>query len=172
MISGSTLLLLLAAAAESGRAAPSGARAELEVCAARIEDLKARGTGGTELDRLLRRVQELAAELQRPDAAEPPLTAMPSPEELRERADAARDEADRLAAEIAAIDVRLGDLRRSRVEPPGVERAAMGTAAPQPGGDRVRALLAERAALSHRRQRAEAEAVRLDAEARAAESDN
>ena len=33
--------------------------------------------------------------------------ALPSPEELRERADAARDEADRLAAVIHALEIRI-----------------------------------------------------------------
>ena len=170
MFAGLTLVILLAAADDS-RAAPIGARAELEVCATRIEHLKARGAAGPELDRLLRRAQELAAELERTEAAAPPHPAMPSPEELRERADAARDEADRLSAEIAAIDVRLGDMRRSRAETPGVERAAMGSAASLTTEHRVRVLLAERAALAERRARAQAEAVRLDAEASAADGD-
>jgi hypothetical protein len=166
MLAGLVLLLLLGTS-DRGDAAPSRARAELDACAERIERMKARSERGAELDRLLRRAQELAAELERTSAVPPLHPAGPSPEELRERADAARDEADRLAAEIAGVDVRIQDARRGRGEPE-VQRAALGDAAPQ-SGDRVRALQAERAVLSERRSRVEAEAVRLDAEASAAE---
>jgi hypothetical protein len=169
-------LLLLLLASKDPPATESSARAELEVCAARIEELKARHEFGAELHRLLRRAQELAAELERTTAAEAaPRDALegPTADELRERADAARDEADRLAAEIAALDVRLEDARRGQGDggASGFERAALGTAAVRvPGpGDRVRRLLAERAALSERRRRVEAEAARLDAAARAAD---
>lgn len=171
MIAGPALLLLLAAM-ETPDARPSGPRAELDACAERIEEMKARRERGAELDRLLRRAQDLAAELERTSADGPPLQPDgPSPEELRERADASRDEADRLAADIAALDVRIQDARRSRGEPePGLQKAALGApAAPQAGADRVRALQAQRAALSERRARAEAEAAQLEAEARAAE---
>jgi hypothetical protein len=170
MFAGSTLLLLLLGTADDLRVAPARARAELDVCAARIEMLKAHGVGGAELDRLLRRAEELATLLEQAEEPPPVRAATTSAEELRERADAARDEADRLSAEIASIDVRLGDMRRSRAEPPGVERAVLGTAAPQTH-DRVRTLLAERAALAERRARAQAEAARLDAEAKAADRD-
>lgn len=171
MLAGHVLLLVLSAA-DPADALPSAARAELDHCAERIEEMKARSERGAELDRLLRRAQELAAELERTTGEPPPLHAGgPSPEELRERADAARDEADRLAAEIAAVDVRIQDTRRSRGEQdPALQKAAMGPAVNAPSAvDRVRALSAERAALSERRARAEAEAARLDAEARAAE---
>jgi hypothetical protein len=154
--------------------APSPAEAELDACARRIEVLKARQQEGRELERLLRRAQELAAELDRAAAAAPEAPAAPSPEELRERADAARDEADRLAAEIHALDIRIDDARRVRGETGGpVARAALGTVplgrGAVPGNDRVQALLLERAALAERRVRAETEAARLDAEARLAE---
>ena len=149
-----------------------GARAELDACAERIELLKGQQAAGRELLRLLRRAQELAAELDRAaaDLPPPPLGA-PPPDELRERADAARDEADRLAAEIVAVDIRIQDARRSRGEPGGaVARAALGAGAEAAGDHRVRALMAERSVLSARRARAESEAARLDAEARAADS--
>jgi hypothetical protein len=151
---------------------PSRVQAELDACAERIEDLKAHSERGAELNRLLRRAQELAAELERARAElpPPPHAEGPSAEELRERADAARDEADRLAAEIGAVDVKIQDARRSRGEPePGLQRAALGAAALPPPADRVRALQAQRAALSERRARAEAEAARLEAEASEAE---
>ncbi len=168
MLAGPILLLLLATNEVADPAAPGGVGAELERCAERIEELKARQEAGRELDRLLRRAEELAAELERTAADLPSVPAAPPPEELRERADAARDEADRLAAEIAAVDVRIQDSRRSRGESGGaVERAALGTA--PAGADRLRVLLAERAALAERRVQAEREAARLDAEARAAE---
>jgi hypothetical protein len=169
VLAGPTLLLLLAAS-DPADATPTRLREELDACAERIEDLKSRRERGAELDRLLRRAQDLAAELERAAADAPVGAEAPAPEELHERADAARDEADRLAAEIAALDVRIQDSRRGRGEVgPGVERAALGTAAGPPADDRVRALLAERAELSARRARAEAEAARLDAEARAAD---
>ena len=165
--------LLLALAAADPPDPPRDPRAELEVCAERIEELKARQERGAELNRLLRRAQELAAELERTSIAAPRDDADgPPPEELRERADAARDEADRLAAEIAAVDIRIQDARRSRGDPVGgVARAALGTVVVAPSGDRVRALLAERAALSTRRAEAEAEAARLAAAARDADRD-
>jgi hypothetical protein len=170
VLAGPALLLLLTAS-DIADAAPPRARAELDACAERIEEMKARRERGAELDRLLRRAQELAAELERA-AVDAPIGAAveaTAPEELHERADAARDEADRLAAEIGDLDVRIQDARRGRGESlAGVERAVLGSPAPAPAGDRVRALLERRAALAERRARAEAEAARLDAEASAA----
>jgi hypothetical protein len=171
MLAGSLLLLLLASK-DTAVLPPSKAHAELEVCAERIEELKARGGRGAELDRLLRRAQELAAELERAGADLPaPPHAGPSPEELRERADVARDEADRLAAEMAALDVKIQDAHRTRADPDaGLQRAALGTAAIRASPHhRLHVLAAQRAALSEKRARAEAEAARLEAEARAAE---
>jgi hypothetical protein len=168
-----TLLLLLASNDLPVAEAP--ARAELEVCAARIEELKARHELGAELHRLLRRAQELAAELEQSSAAEAAPRdelATPTADELRERADAARDEADRLAAEIAALDIRIEDARRGQADGGATfERAALGTAAVRASGPgaRVRQLHAERAALSERRRRVEADVARLDAAARAAD---
>jgi DNA repair exonuclease SbcCD ATPase subunit len=153
---------------------PADARAELDACARRIEELKARRQegeeAGRELERLLRRAQDLAAELERTMAELPPASESPSPEELRERADEARDEADRLAAEIASLDVRIADARRMASSGP-VQRAAMGGAPLASGRDRVRELEISRAALAELRLRAESESARLDAEARAAETD-
>lgn len=171
MFAGPCLLLLLAAR-DPVDPALYGAREELDACAARIEQLKARDDRGAELDRLLRRAQELAAMLEDTPPEPPPRAEAPWGDELRERADAARDEADRLAAEIAALDVRIEDARRGQGEPgAGLARAALGTPAVAVPSARVRALLAQRAAASERRALAEAEAARLDAEARAADHD-
>lgn len=162
------VLLLALLAADPADALPSTAQAELDACAERIEQMKARRERGAELDRLLRRAQELAAELERASAGSPPLHPYgPSPEELRELADLARDEADRLAAEIAALDVKIQDARRGRGDTePGLQKAALGApTVTSPGSDRVRVLQAQRAALAERRARAEAEAARLEGEA-------
>ncbi len=180
MLAGTTLLLLLALAEPANPPVTAGVRAELDLCAEKIEALKARREAGRELERLLRRAQELAAQLERAaadqqpdDELRPATSDSPGPDELRERADAARDEADRLAAEIGTLDVRIQDARRSRGDPgAGLERAVLGTSAPAGSGDhRIRVLLAERAALAERRTLAETEAARLDAQARAAERD-
>jgi hypothetical protein len=176
------------ALALSGSPEAGDARAELDACAARIEELKARRREGQatdrELVRLLVRAQELALELEQaraglPQGAEPPAAAAataaaPPPEELRERADAARDEVDRLSAEIAELDVKLGDARRlAHAEAdPTLARAELrsGPASTAPAA-RVRELQRQRAILSDRRAEVEAEAMRLEAEARAAEQD-
>lgn len=173
VLPGATLALLLAA-----HPGEPDVRAELEACAERIEELKARRRDGEavgrELERLLVRAQELAAELDRAAAALPPVPHVPSPEELRERADAARDEADRLAAEIALLDVKIDDLRRIlRVETDGaMAQAVLGR---RPRSSRAEArleeLLAERADLSRRRAAAMAGAERLEAEAARAEAE-
>jgi DNA repair exonuclease SbcCD ATPase subunit len=153
------------------------ARKELDSCAERIEELKALRRAGElerrELERLLVRAQELAAELERTRQAMPATTIAPSPEELHERADAARDEADRLSAEIAELDVKLGDARRmARAESDGtVARAVLGGPPTSSQADRVRALSAQRASLAERRAQAERAAARYEAEARAAEAD-
>lgn len=179
MLTGPAMTLLLAAAEPAHAVQLAGsdaARAELEACADRIEELKARQEMGRELERLLRRAQELAAALDRaasdlPAAPVAPAPAGPAPEELFERADAARDEADRLAAEIASLDVRIEDARRMHRSESGgaVAGAALSTPTPFVAGERLRVLLAEREALARRRANAVAEADRLEAEARAAE---
>ena len=182
MLSGITLALLLAGGPDSD----SGeVRKELDVCARQIEQLKAQRHAGElarrELERLLVRAQELAAELERtrqhlpPSAQQLPLSLRvdPSPEELREIADAARDEADRLAAEIAELDVKLGDARRAAQPAQGaVSAAVLGGASGSPAAaERVRELSTRRAALARQRAHAEAAAARYEAEARAAEAD-
>jgi hypothetical protein len=169
-----TLLLLLAGGPDGDS---PGARKELDACAHRIEELKAQRRAGElahrELERLLVRAQELAAELERTRQAMPSVPAAPSPEELRERADAAHDEADRLAAEIAELDVKLGDARRiARAESDDtVARAALRDRAAAPAAGRARELAARRVQLAERRVRAESAAIRYEAEARAAEAD-
>ncbi len=173
MIAGLALAALLAAEPE-----PGDARAELDACAQRIEELKARRRAGEEagreLERLLRRAQDLAAELERTAAELPPAPSAPAPDELRERADAWRDEADRLAADIAVLDVRIADARRAAHAEAGngVERAALGRdQGPSTALQRLRELQAERAALAARRAQAEAEAAQLDRDAEAADAD-
>jgi hypothetical protein len=163
-----SLLLCLVVAADPSP--PASLRTELDRCAARIETLKARGEETAELERLLRRAQELGAALERSATREDAGgDAAPGPEELHERADAARDEADRLTAEIAAIDVRLQDARRPETSET-VQRASVG-AAPAVADAKLRELHAARAALVERRGRALAEAARLEGEARQAESE-
>jgi chromosome segregation ATPase len=171
MVSSLTLAMVLAAGAGAGR---SDARAELDACAERIEALKAQRHAGElarrELERLLVRAQELAADLERTRQDLPSPPSAPSPEELRERADAARDEADRLAAEIAELDVKIGDVRRAQDS--AVSRAVLGSGAPPDAATaRMRELATRRAALAQRRAFAQAAAARYEAEARAAERD-
>lgn len=124
------LLLLALALALAGpgvaSAAPAGderaaAQAELSALAPRIEALKreaAAGRGGTaELERLLARAQALAVSLER-GAVAPPRAPAPGPDaqELRERADALRDRADKEAAALAEVERHLADLgRRARL---------------------------------------------------------
>jgi hypothetical protein len=159
----------------------ASARAELEQCARRIEELKARHLAGQpvgrELVRLLVRAQELAMQLERGRVEPPPLPLAPSPEELRERADAARDDADRLSAAIAELDVRIGDVQQAlraaqsngaiaRATLDGHVRAAELAAAVQ----RLHELQARRGILATRRAHAEAAASSLEAEANAAEA--
>ncbi len=174
MLHGLTLVLLLSGASDAD---PGDARKELDSCAERIEQLKAQRRAGElarrELERLLVRAQELAQELERTRHQLPLAPSAPSPEELRERADAARDEADRLAAEIASLDVQLGDARRlARAESDGVARAALGAPPSAQASLRFRELAARRAALAERRALAEAAAARYEAEARAADADH
>jgi chromosome segregation ATPase len=146
------------------------ARVELDTCATRIEALKAERRRGQssrrELERLLVRAQELAAELQRARADLPLAPPTPSPEELLERADAARDHADRLSAAIAELDVKIGDARWGphAVGASPVSTAAIGGRFAR-RGDRLEELLGRRAALAEERERAEREAARYEAEA-------
>jgi hypothetical protein len=105
-------------------------RRELDSVADRIEALKSRRMAGEdvegELGRLLVRSQELAGQLERsrPQAAPPP-PAQPAVDELRERADALRDEADRVARALAALDERIAEAVRSATAPPSAAAGAV-----------------------------------------------
>lgn len=115
--------LLAGAPASSAAAGPADARreaaAELARIAPRIEELKRQAAAGRpagpELERLLARAQELAALLERLDRGAPaaaPIAPGPDAQELRERADALRDRADHLAAELALTERRIAEARR------------------------------------------------------------
>lgn len=192
MILGLPLLLLLAAGAPAW-----DARAELNAVATRIEQLKARHLAGESVGRELVvnlvRAQELIAEIERREAREP----MPAPapaSELRERADALHDEADRIAAALAALEARIVQAHdamsapraqaagRPEREPEGLvvaDRAGFspaGSTAARPapswssaGAMQLRAMLAERARLVGLLAQVRAKAAALEAEARAAE---
>ncbi|HYG66976.1 MAG TPA: hypothetical protein VD838_04930 [Anaeromyxobacteraceae bacterium] len=107
----------------------NAARAELEGVAQRIAHLKERRLAGEpvdeELTRLLVRAQELAAAIERtsPPRRSGAAPGLP-PEELRERADAARDEADRVWAQIEEIDRTLEDVDRERRREAALEALA------------------------------------------------
>jgi hypothetical protein len=177
-----TLTLALALAAGSPDPGTlDAARAELSALAGRIETLKQRNLAGEqngrELERCLVRAQELAAEIERRAAAEPaPAPAAPSPEELRERADALHDEADRVAAAVNELDVRIDAARRVTApsRAPVMTRAVVAggpVRGPSPAAaaadGHLRALLAEREQLVARLARARAAAAQADEEARA-----
>jgi NTP pyrophosphatase (non-canonical NTP hydrolase) len=108
-------------------------RAELDKVASRIERLKGRQLAGEdvapELERLLAEAQELAQRIERERArrgAAPPPPAAPGlpPEELKERADALRDEADRIAMQLRELDARIDAVRRERRVEAGLESLA------------------------------------------------
>lgn len=116
-------LLFAAPALAAGEAGSRQADAEAELArvAARIEQLKAGGQGGSELERLLVRSQELADELARlarpPDGALVPPAPGPDAQELREEADLARDQADRLTATLGEVNRQLAAAKkRKRLE--------------------------------------------------------
>ena len=122
------------------------ARAELDRVASRIERLKARRLMGEdvtlELERLLVHAQELAQRIERSRGGSPPSSSAPapgpSPEELIERADALRDESDRIAIQLRELDRRIDAVRRERRVEAGLEslsreRALFG----DPGASRV-----------------------------------
>jgi hypothetical protein len=112
------VIAALALAAALAAAAPSDPRRELAAVAARIEALKAEGVrGGRELEALLARWEALAREVERLDGgrrAASPAPAPPDAQELRERADALRDESDRLRAALGAVEARLREATRRR----------------------------------------------------------
>jgi hypothetical protein len=172
MFEGIALALLLCAPTPSLDAH----RAELDDLAGRIQELKLRQIHGEnvrrELERLLVRAQELAgaieAELNHEGAL--PIALPPSPDELRERADAARDEGDRLAAAIHALEIRITTASNE------LRMARFGAAMSTPHDDverhrRLRVLVEQRALLSRRLAAALAEASRLEAEAKAIEGE-
>lgn len=186
MVLGLPLLLLLAAGAPAW-----DARAELNAVATRIEQLKARHLAGENVGRelvgQLVRAQELVAEIERRESRAP--TPAPAPaSELRERADALHDEADRIAAALGSLEARIVQAHRAMAAPPApgrVERAPDGMvvanrAGFSPGGAgrsaqphaeamQLRALLAERARLAGLLVQVRAQAEALEAEARAAD---
>ncbi|ABC84002.1 hypothetical protein [Anaeromyxobacter dehalogenans] len=171
-----------------GTATPAlEARAELDAIATRIEQLKMRHLAGEdvgrELGRLLVRAQELAEAIDRQEgrAALPPAAAPAG--ELRERADALHDEADRVVLAIRSIDLRMGELRRALAQPshgPAQQRAVVArgasvSRAPAQGSTfaedhaRLRALEVQRLRLVDHLARIRTEAAALEAEAAAQE---
>lgn len=190
MASGLPLLLLLATAAPA-----RDPRVELDAVATRIEQLKMRHLAGQDVGRelvaLLIRAQELVGEIEGREARAPtPAPAAAS--ELRERADALHDQADRIAAALGTLDARIVHAHRTlsarQAQPPDrIERTPDGTvvarrAALSPLGPsappqasaleeeaRLRAMLAERARLEHLLAQVRTRAAALEAEARAAE---
>ncbi|MGC3999956.1 MAG: hypothetical protein QM767_21950 [Anaeromyxobacter sp.] len=173
--------LLSAALALSTPADPL--RAELDRVAARIEQLKAQRMKGkdvgAELDRLLVRSQELAAALEKKQPRPPRPSGGPGPDELRERADALRDEADGLSRPVSALDARIAAARRaadaqSQLQPqppnPG-ELARFQPPLPSPAVEpaAARPLVEERARLAQRQAELREQAERLEAEAAALE---
>jgi hypothetical protein len=191
MLHGLPLVLLLAAGAPAW-----DARDELDVVATRIEQLKARHMAGQDVGReltaLLVRAQDLVAEIERREAR-PPMPAPAPASELRERADALHDEADRIAGALVALDSRIAQAHRTlsaRVAqlqehpertPDGTvvaRRAALSplgspaASSPEPihaDEARLRGMLAERARLAHVLVQVWAQAAAVEAEARAAE---
>ena len=120
-------------------------RAELERVAVRIEQLKARQLAGddvaAELKRLLVRTEELAERIERTHSGVPASVVPPpgpAPEELRERADALRDERDRIAVQLRELDARIAEVRRERRVEAGLESLAQESALfGDPGASRV-----------------------------------
>lgn len=119
---GAIALVTLLLSAQPG-AAGAGARAEalrgeLADVAARIERMKAAGVrGGPEIEALLARSQGLASELEQLDESPRRFRPAPpgaDPQELRERADALRDEVDRLRTALFDVERRLASEGRRR----------------------------------------------------------
>lgn len=192
MVFGVPLLLLLVAGAPAW-----DARAELNAVATRIEQLKARHLAGENVGRQLVaelvHAQDLVAEIERREARAP----MPAPapaSELRERADALHDEADRIAAALGALEARIVQAHRAIAAPQaqaserparapdgmvvasraGFSPAGSAAAPPAPswssaGAMQLRAMLAERARLATLLAQVRMKAAALEAEARAAE---
>ncbi len=182
MVSGLPLVLLLVAGNPAW-----DARAELNAVATRIEQLKVRHMAGEDVGRelvvLLVRAQELAAEIDRREARAPAPPPAPA-SELRERADALHDEADRITAALATLEGRIVQAHQAMTSRSAQSREAVvaNRAALSPLGDgtqqppairaeelRLRNLLAERARLAAALSQVRARAAVLEAEARAAE---
>lgn len=112
------LIIALALALSPADVRAEAARRELADVAARIEAMKAAGVrGGPEIEKLLARSQALAAELDRAaprSAPAVPPSVADDPQELRERADALRDEVDRLGTTLSSVDARLREQGRRR----------------------------------------------------------
>lgn len=190
MASGIPLVLLLSLGAPQ-----SPARAELDAVATRIEQLKARHAAGEdvgrELLRLLVRAQELAVQIDQEEGRAPlPPPALAPASELRERADALHDEADRIAAALVQLEARIAHAHRIMVARPQesspvvrapggavvARNAALSPSGALPGASarqvdeaHVRALMQERARLVVLLAQVRAQAAALDAEAQAAE---
>lgn len=190
MASGLPLVLLLSLGAPQ-----SPARAELDAVATRIEQLKARHAAGEdvgrELLRLLVRAQELAVQIDSEEGRAPlPPPAIAPAGELRERADALHDEADRIAGALVQLEARIAHAHRAMIShPPELSPAprALGgpvvarNAALSPSGAvvqaparqaeeaHIRALMQERARLVVMLAQVRAQAAALEAEAQAAE---
>lgn len=127
------LLAALAALLVATADPTAAARAELDNVARRIAVLKERRLTGhnvdEELTRLLVRSEELAAQIERHAPKQQTAHAPgPSPEELRERADAVRDEADRVAAQVEDVDRSLEEVDRERRREAALEALASDSA--------------------------------------------
>jgi DNA repair exonuclease SbcCD ATPase subunit len=166
--------LFLAAALGSGDPALGPIRAELSDLANRIEHLKVRRIHGDDvgrdLERLLVRAQELAAEIERREAAleAAPAEVVPTAAELRERADALQDEADALAAAANALDIRIENARRAVGPGAGMARASVAEGGNVAELERLQALLTERSRVASQLGAVRAELAAVEAAARRA----
>jgi hypothetical protein len=142
------------------------ARRELDAIATRIEQLKTRRLEGDdvrrrELESLLVRAQEIAGKLEHSLELDGPVPIrdVPSSDELRERADLARDEADRIAHGVESLDVRIATLRHE------LQMQALRGVSDAERHRGLRVLLQQRATLVQRHRSLHADAGRLEAEA-------